>query len=104
MHSLVREDFAKEIGDANLLINAVTNLFPIEIDFSTAPKELKFLDLGYKVSSSILIQAHSAKIRSIDGFFMLVEQGAKSFEIWTGLEAPRRAMLLAAKRQLLRNH
>jgi shikimate dehydrogenase len=102
VHSLVSEEFAREIQNANLLINAVTNPFPIAVDFSGAPKKLKLLDLGYKEPSSILIQARDAKIDSLDGLLMLVEQGAKSFEIWTGLEAPRRTMLLAAKRQIIK--
>jgi shikimate dehydrogenase len=96
--------FARETQNANLLINAVTSPFPIKTDFSLAPRGLKFLDLGYKRTSSILIQARRAKIRSLDGLFMLVEQGARSFEIWTGLDAPRRAMHLAAKKQLLKNN
>ena len=90
VRSLVSEDFVKEIQNANLLINAVTNPFPIETDFSRAPEELKFLDLGYTEPSSILIQARNAKIDSLDGLLMLVEQGAKSFEIWTGLELQAR--------------
>lgn len=94
-------ELTAQIRDANLLINAVTNPFPFKVDFSDSPKDLKFMDLGYKEPSSVLIQARDGKRRSIDGLLMLVEQGAKSFEIWTGLEAPRRAMLLAAKRQLL---
>jgi shikimate dehydrogenase len=100
--SLASEDLASEIRIADILINAVTSPFSIQTDFSGALKELKFLDLGYKEPSSILIQARRAKIDSLDGLLMLVEQGARSFEIWTGLEAPRRAMLLAAKRELLK--
>jgi shikimate dehydrogenase len=99
---LTARDFAKEIGNTDLLINAVTNPFPIEVDFSGARRDLKFLDLGYKEPSNILVKARKARIRSMDGLFMLVEQGAKSFEIWTGLKAPRKPMLLAAKRQLSR--
>jgi shikimate dehydrogenase len=98
--SLDSEKFARNVCSADLLINAVTNPFPVEVDFSEAPKSMKFLDLGYKERSSILVKAQSSNVRSIDGLLMLVEQGARSFEIWTGLKAPRRSMFLAAKREL----
>jgi shikimate dehydrogenase len=94
------EEFAKEIKDTDLVINAVTSPFPIKVDFVSAPKSMRFFDLGYKEPSSILIQARAAGIKSMDGVSMLVEQGAKSFEIWTGREAPRRTMLLAARKEL----
>jgi len=97
---LSSEQFAKEVRNCDLLINAVTNPFPIEVDFSHAPKNLKFFDLGYKKPSSILRNALKSKIKSIDGLLMLAEQGARSFEIWTGMKAPRKSMLLAGKRQL----
>lgn len=99
---LTSEDIADEIRDANILINAVTSPFPFETDFTDASRDLKFLDLGYKETSSILARARRARIDSIDGLLMLVEQGARSFEIWTGLKAPRQAMLLAARRELLK--
>ncbi|MHB1868800.1 MAG: shikimate dehydrogenase family protein [Nitrososphaerales archaeon] len=97
---LSNEQFAKEIRNCDLLINAVTSPFPIAVDFSRAPRNLKFFDLGYKKPSSILRIARKSKIKSIDGLLMLAEQGAKSFEIWTGMKAPRKSMLLAGKRQL----
>jgi len=97
---LSNEQFRKETRNCDLLINAITNPFPIESDFSNASKQLKFFDLGYKMPSSILRNARKSKIKSIDGLLMLVEQGARSFEIWTGMKAPRKSMLLAGKRQL----
>jgi len=99
---LSSEQFAKEIPNCDLLINAITNPFPIETDFSHASKKLKFFDLGYKKPSSILRDARKSKIKSIDGLLMLAEQGARSFEIWTGMKAPRKSMLLAGKKQLSR--
>ncbi len=97
------EQFSKEIADADLVINAVTNPFPFEVNFSGAKRSLKLFDLWYREPSSILRNAQRSKIKSIDGVLMLVEQGGKSFEIWTGKKAPRRAMLLAAKKELLKD-
>lgn len=97
---LQSEQLSEEIQDANLLINAVTNPFPISVSFSGAMNNLRFMDLGYKEPSSILTEARNSKIKSMDGLLMLVVQGAKAFEIWTGLEAPTRSMFLAAKRAL----
>ena len=58
---LSSEQFAKEIRNCDLLINAITNPFPIETDFSHASKKLKFFDLGYKKPSSILRDARKSK-------------------------------------------
>ncbi|MDG6905253.1 MAG: shikimate dehydrogenase [Nitrososphaerota archaeon] len=99
---LTSEDIANETRSADILINAVTNPFPIETDFAGASRSLKFFDLGYREQSSILARARRARIDSIDGLLMLVEQGARSFEIWTSLKAPRQPMLLAARRELLK--
>jgi len=101
----LRSDFKKlfpraKIRNCDLLINAVTSPFPIEVDFSHASKNLKFFDLGYKKPSSLLRNAWKSKIKSIDGLLMLAEQGARSFEIWTGMKAPRKSMLLTGKKQL----
>ena len=41
--------------------------------------------------------AVAAGARASDGLEFLVAQGAKSFEIWTGLPADRAAMLAAVR-------
>ena len=94
------ENLVDEMQDCHLLINAVTNPFPIRADFSQVSSDLKFLDLGYKSPSSILLSARRARVKCADGVLMLVEQAASAFEIWTGMKAPTSAMLLAAKRKL----
>jgi shikimate dehydrogenase len=97
--ALTSANFEKNIQDTDLLINAVTNPFPFEPNFTFAPKNLKLLDLGYKKPSVLLIRARRAGVRSIDGSLMLVAQAARSFEIWTGRKAPIGDMLSAAKRR-----
>jgi len=48
----------------------------------------------------LLTEARKAGARAIGGLSMLVYQGAASFELWTGREAPVRVMLRAAEQAL----
>jgi shikimate dehydrogenase len=97
-------EFATQVSRSDYLINAISestsNFFPIPVDFSKAKKSLKIFDLNYKEDSLLLKKAESRGLKGIGGLPMLVEQGAKSFEIWTRLKAPRRSMTIAAIRAL----
>jgi shikimate dehydrogenase len=86
----------------NLMINTVPTgaLFPFEIDLDTASRQMKLLDVNYKSISPVLKAAKKRGLVSIDGVLMLVEQAARSFEIWTGISAPRNTMMLEVRRQL----
>jgi shikimate dehydrogenase len=54
---------------------------------------LTVVDLVYRHDRTQLVRAASALgLRCIDGFDVLVHQGAASFRIWTGLQAPLGAM------------
>jgi shikimate dehydrogenase len=54
---------------------------------------LTVVDLVYRHDRTPLIRAASARgLRCIDGFDVLVHQGAASFRIWTGMPAPLGAM------------
>lgn len=56
------------------------------------------VDLVYRGSETELIEAARAGgARAVDGLDVLVEQGALSFELWTGREAPRETMRRAAR-------
>ncbi len=92
------------IGEAGLLINATS--MGMEPDHERSPvgdatclhDALVVLDIVYKpLKTKLLQQAESAGARCLDGLGMLVHQGAKSFEIWTGEVAPvdvmRRALV-----------
>jgi shikimate dehydrogenase len=85
---------------ADLLVNSIpaSVQIPVEASFASVQK-IKCLDLNYLKNSPVLRAAKRDGISSIDGSLMLVEQAARSFEILTGISAPRKAMLLAAKRQ-----
>ena len=89
------------MNEADLVINSIpmTVQIPFEISFLSAPKRLKYLDLKYRRNPPLLKIAKAAGISSIDGSLMLVEQAARSFEILTGISAPRKTMMSAAKRE-----
>ncbi|GIU71886.1 MAG: shikimate dehydrogenase [Candidatus Nitrosocaldaceae archaeon] len=53
-------------------------------------------DIVYRPMNTPLIEeAMSANAKIIYGYEMLLEQGAKAFEIWLGIEAPRDVMKMA---------
>jgi shikimate dehydrogenase len=54
---------------------------------------LTVVDLVYRLDRTPFIRAASARgLRCVDGFDVLVHQGAASFRIWTGMPAPLRAL------------
>jgi shikimate dehydrogenase len=59
-----------------------------------APGALAY-DLTYR-ETAFLRAAAAAGVATLDGLSMLVEQGARSFELWTGQTAPRELMWRAA--------
>jgi shikimate dehydrogenase len=50
--------------------------------------------------TALLIRAEAAGCRTVEGVDMLVEQGARSFELWTGRDAPVEVMRRAARKAL----
>ena len=59
--------------------------------------ELTVFDLVYTPRATrLLMAARVIGCRTVEGVEMLVEQGARSFEIWTGLRPPTEAMRDAA--------
>ena len=62
--------------------------------------ETLFFDLTYG-NTPFLRAVAPYSTRHLDGLSMLVYQGAKAFEIWTGLPAPRTIMFEAARKALL---
>ena len=74
--------------------NVEASPWPEEVPF---PKETFVYDLVYNPSESRLMSAaRQAGLEACNGLGMLVEQAALSFECWTGVSAPRQAMVEAA--------
>jgi len=63
------------------------------------PKNLVVYDLVYNPAETRLIRlAKKSKGKTIGGLEMLIQQGAKSFEIFTGLKAPLEVMRKAMRK------
>ncbi|MCJ7537606.1 MAG: shikimate dehydrogenase [Anaerolineales bacterium] len=84
---------------ADLIINTTPlgmspqkNLSPWPSDLALPPQAAVY-DLVYNPVETLLLRtAREAGLRAASGLGMLVEQAALSFEIWTGLPAPRTEM------------
>ena len=91
------------IGDAGLLINATAlgmhprdDVSPLA-DPSCLHEHILVADIVYNPLETVLMrQAVAAGAAAINGLGMLAWQGARSFEIWTGVEPPVEAMIAAA--------
>lgn len=70
----------------------------------TAP-QLRGLKLIYDLvynppETSLMREAKEAEVPAISGLEMVIAQGAKQFEIWTGKQAPEKEMRAAIKKRL----
>ena len=82
--------------------NDTESAWPANVPF---PEGSFVYDLVYSPKDTRL--THDARLAGLDtvsGAGMLVEQGALSFELWTGLGAPRRQMRAALDHELERSH
>lgn len=85
-------DIATLLSDATLLVNATS--VGMETDESPVPadalhSDLAVLDAVYRpLKTRLLRDAEAAGATTIDGAWMLLYQGAESFERWTGRNAP----------------
>ena len=80
----------------DLIVNATAlgmNNESSVIDYQHIQKGSIVYDIVYRPMVTDLIEnAKYAQASVVYGYEMLIEQGAKAFEIWTGLSAPRDAM------------
>ena len=70
---------------------------PWHEDVRFRPQQVVY-DLIYHRETELLKRAAEHGARAIGGLGMLVHQGARSFELWTGLPAPVEVMMAAAQR------
>jgi shikimate dehydrogenase len=85
----------KEVRTADLLLNATPLGRREEMPMrpNALPKDGAVIDLVYVAGGTPLVRkARSLGLRSADGWGVLVAQGARSFEVWTGRPAPVEAM------------
>lgn len=78
--------------EADLLVNATSlgwhDELPVPADALMAlPGPALVMDLTYR-ETPLLRAASSRGLRTLDGLGMLVHQGARAFELWTGQAAP----------------
>jgi shikimate dehydrogenase len=77
---------------AELIVNATTvgmNSEPSLLDYQNINKHGIVYDIVYRpIHTALIDNAKQAGAEVIHGYEMLLHQGAKSFEIWTGMSAP----------------
>ena len=92
----------RELPGAGLLINATSlgwhpGETPIPLsDLDLLPAGAVVADLTYR-DTDLLLAAEARGLKTVDGLPMLVHQGARAFELWTGSAAPVETMLAAAR-------
>ena len=103
---LERQCAADAVGTAGLLVNATSlgrgelaGLSPLPDEWRCAHGDLVCVDSNYSPPLTPLMQqVERAGGRAYNGLDMLVYQGARSFELWTGRAAPVDAMRRAVQR------
>ena len=103
-----RESWEKAAAEAGLLVNCTSlgTAGTPEEDRSPMPSDLirsqaLVYDLVYQPAETRLIRdAREAGARTIGGLPMLIYQGAASFKVWTGKDAPVDIMFQAAEAAL----
>jgi shikimate dehydrogenase len=99
---------AEALSETHLLINAtpagtrdpLASPIPIE-SLRRMPRNAFVMDMVYNPPETALVRAaHAAGLRAAGGFSMLLYQGAESFTLWTGAEAPLAVMRAALEAAL----
>jgi shikimate dehydrogenase len=92
----------RELPRAGLLVNATSlgwhpGETPIALPgLDLLPAGAVVADLTYR-DTDLLLAAQARGLETADGLPMLVHQGARAFELWTGCPAPVETMLAAAR-------
>ncbi|MDD5491751.1 MAG: shikimate dehydrogenase [bacterium] len=89
---LGRDELPAAIKETDILINAtpagMKPTDPCVVEPALLTKKLFIYDIVYNCETALLKAAKSKKIKCANGLGMLVNQGAISFELWTGKKAP----------------
>ncbi len=93
-----------DIGNCALLINATAigmkENDPCLIEENSMHRDLLVYDLIYNPAETKLLKAASrAGARISNGLGMLLHQGARAFELWTGQQAPLAVMRMALQQK-----
>jgi shikimate dehydrogenase len=84
----------KELQNSDVLINATSvgmapNIFETLVKPSWLKPDVCVMDIVYNpVETKLVREARGAGVKVVNGVEMLLFQGAASFEIWTGYQAP----------------
>jgi shikimate dehydrogenase len=99
-------------GAEGLEVDAVINATPVgmyphvdssPLDLARLRASVVFDMVYYPLATRFITEARGRGLITISGLEMLVAQGARQFEIWTGLTAPRALMEQAARQVLDRS-
>jgi len=94
-------DLGKALSAAAILVNATslgwhTGETPLGPEWLSAlPAKALVVDLTYR-DTELLLTARERGLSTLDGLPMLVHQGARALELWTGRRAPVEVMMTAA--------
>lgn len=85
------------LGEADIIVNStsagMSGAGTIELPLETLKENAVVYDLVYKPAETVLVkESRKRGHRASGGLSMLLYQGARSFEIWTGENAPVDAM------------
>ena len=97
----------ESLQNANLIVNATSVGMSPNVDNSPMPcafpRQAIAFDLVYRpLQTRFLRDAERSGAQTINGLGMLVHQGAASFKLWTGRDAPVHVMFQAASREVER--
>jgi shikimate dehydrogenase len=93
-------------GGTDILVNATSvGLFPDvdarpDIDYDGIAKSMTVSDVIFNDPNTVFLrEAEKRGARTVNGFGMLVNQGALNFKLWTGVEAPREVMTATLRKE-----
>lgn len=105
---LTEESLRREVREADILINATPVGMSPDVNGTLVEKSLLHPDMVvfdmiyHPLKTRLLREAEEVGAKTINGLSMLIHQGAASFEIWTGMEAPVDVMMKAAEEEIRR--